>query len=175
MRALPLCLALPLLFALAAPVLSAPAEFTRQDSLTTALQKIPAGKSIRLALLDPAGTRLEGPFQRFVADTLYLSDDRVGDRALPADSLRTVWVRGNASGAGAAVLGLGVAVVALIGFGELSSGVGFGSSGDSGESAFLYAAGAGFAGALIGYGIGSLIETWDQKYPKQKKAGPSRQ
>ena len=143
MRALPLCLALPLLFVLTTPVLSAPAEFTRQDSLTTALQKIPAGKSIRLAL--------------------------------PADSLRTVWVRGNASGAGAAVLGLGVAVVALIGFGELSSGVGFGGSEDSGESAFLYAAGAGLGGALIGYGIGSLIETWDQKYPKQEKTGPSRQ
>jgi hypothetical protein len=54
MRALPRCLALPLLFALAIPVLFAPAEFTRQDSLTTALQKIPAGKSIRLALLEPA-------------------------------------------------------------------------------------------------------------------------
>jgi hypothetical protein len=29
--------------------------------------------------------------------------------------------------------------------------------------------------ALISFGIGSLIETWDQKYPKQKKTGPSRQ
>ena len=173
MRVLVLPFLLPPLLLLCTPRLASAVDLTGRDSLTAVLESIPVGKTVRLALLDPAQARYEGTFERFVADTLHVKGDTTGVAAFSVDSVRAVWVRGNAAPKCAAIVGLvaAVAAVAVSGIGSsVESTYGHSDSGAGGGVVLL----AGLGGAAIGYALGTSIPTWQQRYPKQPVGGPSR-
>jgi hypothetical protein len=130
-------------------------------------------QTLRFAAIKPGRTMrvesgedvVEGPFQRFVADTLWLGST-AGVEGVPfaADSIRTVWTRGSAAGKGALIGGLVGGVLLIAAAGALVSDTS--DISEVNESGFITAGALGFAGgAVLGALVGSTRPGWHQKYP----------
>lgn len=124
--------------------------------------RIKPGKSMRV---ESGPDVVEGPFERFVADTLWLGAGAGAERVpFAADSIRNVWTRGSSAGKGALIGGLvgGVLLVAASTFYVSGSEEEY----EVDDSGFLGAGVLGFAGgAVIGALAGSAIPRWHRKYP----------
>ena len=112
------------------------------------------------------GNRVEGPFERFAADTLWLrAKDQPGSVPIAADSIRGVWVRGNAAGKGAligGIAGFGLGLVAGAGIAE-----GFEGEDDDAEFTLISGLAGCAGGALLGALIGYPITRWHQRWPRR--------
>src|SRR5581483_3008765 len=119
----------------------------------------------RIRVETSGGPRLEGRFERYEGDSLVLRGADGSRIAVPAPSLTTVWVRGNALKTGLIVGGAAGAVVtgflagALCGVARNEDGI----PGNEGFDPGCAAAGAGIGlvvGGGVGAGVGALIPRW---------------
>jgi hypothetical protein len=140
------------------------------SALLLALDRIKPASRIRIAA--PELGVLEGTLGSRSGQTLLLLSPS-GAREVPIESVRTLWVRGRATGRGAKVGGItvgilgGVALPLLVAFAcAVSEG---GCHNDSSEryvgAAVIGAAGGGAIGALVGAGVGAAFPKWHQRFP----------
>jgi hypothetical protein len=117
----------------------------------------------RLRIVSGRGV-VEGPFERFAADTLWLQSSQ-GAANLPftADSIRTVWVEHGSVARGAVVGGIvgGLGTALYAGLAKASWET---DQEDDHSTAIAIIVGAG-VGAIIGGVIGKKIPRWHHLYP----------
>lgn len=132
----------------------------------SAFTRIPHDKKIRLAVND---VMLEGPFERFAADTLWFKPTTSGvPMAVPADSIDGLWTRGSAAGKGA-LIGAVVGGAAGLGLGLASESADeseFFSGANNGQSEPLLGLIAGAMGGMVlGTLFGAPFRSWHRKHP----------
>ena len=120
------------------------------------------------------GLRLQGPFLSMTPDRLILLSAGA-ETTVPIASVDSLWVRGNAAGAGAIVGGVALGAVSFGFFAALCEGLSeTGGCEEWGKVALLGVGGAA-GGALVGWAIGSAIKKWRLRYARPLRVGLVRQ
>jgi hypothetical protein len=131
---------------------------------------LPAGAVIRVEAL--SGERIEGRFEQYRADSLWLSRAALGPTGVPLGTLSRVWVKGRATKTGMLVGGLvgiplGVLLGAsLCGFERLADNTGK----DIGCTEHYV--GGTAAGVAVGVGLGALVGRFIPKWHVRFRLAP---
>lgn len=158
------------ILALAALLLVAAAPAAAQTSDTTAVGAALAAAcpGARVRLYQASGGPVQGQCGPVTDGRLLIRDGDGGERAVPLQGVREVWVRERQTQRGA-LLGAGIGAGTLVLTGVLLVNMACYSSECANDYVLAIQWGAlvgGGAGALIGGGIGYLSPEWKRKYPR---------